>query len=152
MHGAAEQCVAVDRAFNDCGVFAALTGHFLLKSPATERERCGCNGVDLTAGSAGVILTGKISQEASMFDAATTTLSSKGQVVNLEAIRERLGLKTGAQFVVVADRDVVILKVLELPALSEFAALTAQARRAAKAAGLKSADVPRAIKKVRRTK
>lgn len=76
-----------------------------------------------------------------MFDAATTTLSSKGQVVIPEAIRERLGLKTGAQFVVVADRDVVILKVLEPPALSEFAALTAQARRAAKAAGLKPADV-----------
>ncbi len=65
-----------------------------------------------------------------MFDAATTTLSSKGQVVIPEAIRERLGLKTGAQFVVVADRDVVILKVLEPPALSEFTALTAQARRA----------------------
>ena len=85
-----------------------------------------------------------------MFDAATTTLSSKGQVVIPEAIRERLGLKTGVQFVVVADRDVVILKVLEPPALSEFAALTAHARRAAKAAGLKPADVPRAIKKVRR--
>jgi AbrB family looped-hinge helix DNA binding protein len=87
-----------------------------------------------------------------MFDAATTTLSSKGQVVIPEAIRERLGLKTGVQFVVVADRDVVILKVLEPPALSEFTALTAQARRAAKAAGLKAADVPRAIKKVRRAK
>lgn len=87
-----------------------------------------------------------------MYDAATTTLSSKGQVVIPEAIRERLGLKAGAQFVVVADRDVVILKVLEAPALSEFSALTAQARRAAKAAGLKAADVPRAIKKVRRAK
>jgi AbrB family looped-hinge helix DNA binding protein len=55
-----------------------------------------------------------------IFDAATTTLSAKGQVVIPEAIRERLGLKTGAQFVVVADRDVVTLKVLEPPAVSEF--------------------------------
>ena len=109
-------------------------------------------GADLAVGSAGTILTGKTLRGASTFDAATTTLSSKGPVVIPEAIRERLGLKTGAQFVVVADRDVVILKVLEPPALSEFAALTAQARRAAKAAGLKSADVPRAIKKVRRAK
>lgn len=62
-----------------------------------------------------------------MFDAATTTLSSKGQVVIPEAIRERLGLKTCVQFVVVADRDVVILKALETPALSEFAVLTARA-------------------------
>lgn len=73
----------------------------------------------------------------------TATLSSKGQVVIPEAIRERLGLKTGAQFVVVADRDVVILTVLEPPVPSEFAALTARPRRAAKAAGSKSADVPR---------
>ncbi len=87
-----------------------------------------------------------------MSDAATTTLSSKGQVVIPEAIRERLGLKTGAQFVVVADRDVVILKVLEPPALSEFAALSAKARRAAKAAGLLASDIPKAIKKVRRAR
>ena len=65
----------------------------------------------MTAGSAGTVLTGKTSQGACQFDAATTTSSSKGQVVIPEAIRERLGLKTGAQFVVVADRDVVILKV-----------------------------------------
>ncbi len=82
--------------------------------------------------------------------AATTTMSSKGQVVIPEAIRERLGLEAGAQFVVVADRDVVILRVLQPPALSEFAALSAQARRAAKAAELKQGDVERATKKVRR--
>jgi len=87
-----------------------------------------------------------------MSDAATTTMSLKGLVVNPEAIRARPGLTTGAQFVVVADRDVVILKVLESPALSEFSALRAQAWRAAKTAGLKPADVPRAMKKARRVK
>lgn len=87
-----------------------------------------------------------------MTDTATTTLSSKGQVVIPEAIRDRLGLKTGAQFVVVADRDVVILKVLETPALSEFSTLAAKARRAAKAVGLRPADVTKAIAKVRRAK
>ena len=85
-----------------------------------------------------------------MSETATTTLSSKGQVVIPEAIRDRLGLKAGAQFVVVADRDVVILKLLEPPALKEFAALTAQARQAAKRAGLTPSDVPRAIAQVRR--
>ena len=40
---------------------------------------------------------------------ATTKLSSKGQVVIPEEIRLRLGLKEGTQFVVVGDRDVVIL-------------------------------------------
>ena len=87
-----------------------------------------------------------------MADAATTTLSSKGQVVIPEEIRARLGLKTGAQFVVVGDRDVVILKVLAPPALSEFAALTATARRAARKAGLTRRDVAKAVTKVRRSK
>ena len=85
-----------------------------------------------------------------MADAATTTLSSKGQVVIPEEIRARLGLKTGAQFVVVGDRDVVILKVLEPPALSEFAALAATARRAARKAGLTRRDVAQAVTTVRR--
>ena len=85
-----------------------------------------------------------------MTDTATTTLSSKGQVVIPEEIRVRLGLKAGAQFVVVGDRDVVIFKVLEPPALAEFATLTARARRAARQAGLKRAEVAKAVKRVRR--
>ena len=87
-----------------------------------------------------------------MSDTATTTLSSKGQVVIPEEIRARLGLKTGVQFVVVGDRDVVILRVLEPPDMQQFNALVARARRAAKRAGLKPSDVPRAVAKVRRAK
>lgn len=65
-------------------------------------------------------------------------------------IRDRLGLKAGAQFVVVADRDVVIFKVLAPPALSEFAPLVARVRQAAKRSGLRPADVADAIAKARR--
>ena len=79
-------------------------------------------------------------------------MSSKGQVVIPEEIRARLGLKTGAQFLVVGDRDVVILRVLEAPAMKEFKALVARARRAAKQAGLKRSDVSRAVARVRRAK
>lgn len=87
-----------------------------------------------------------------MNEAATTTLSSKGQVVIPEEIRARLGLKAGAQFVVVADRDVVIFKVLDPPALGEFTSLVARARQAAKRAGLRPADVAKALSKVRRSR
>jgi AbrB family looped-hinge helix DNA binding protein len=45
--------------------------------------------------------------------------SSKGQVVIPEEIRTRLGLEPGVQFVVVGDRDVVILKVLQAPDIAE---------------------------------
>ena len=87
-----------------------------------------------------------------MTAAATTTLSSKGQVVIPEEIRDSLGLKAGAQFVVVADRDVVIFKVLDPPALGEFGPLVAQARQAAKRSGLRQADVASAIARVRRAR
>lgn len=84
--------------------------------------------------------------------AATTTLSSKGQVVIPEEIRERLGLKAGAQFVVVAEHDVVIFKVLNPPALREFAPLVAKARKAEKRSGLRQADIATAISTVRRAR
>jgi AbrB family looped-hinge helix DNA binding protein len=87
-----------------------------------------------------------------MSEAATTTLSSKGQVVIPEEIRVRLGLRAGAQFVVVADRDVVIFKVLDPPALSEFTSLVGRARQAAKRAGLRPADIVKAVSKVRRAR
>ena len=87
-----------------------------------------------------------------MSTAATTTLSSKGQVVIPEDIRSRLGLKPGTQFVVIGDRDVVIFKVLEPPTLDHFDALVGRARTAAKKARLKKADVGKAISKVRRSR
>ena len=87
-----------------------------------------------------------------MSSAATTTLSSKGQVVIPEEIRIRLGLKAGAQFVVLGDRDVVIFKVLEPPARDDFDALVGRARKVAKKTGLTRADVKKAVAKVRRSR
>jgi AbrB family looped-hinge helix DNA binding protein len=83
-------------------------------------------------------------------ESATTRLSSKGQVVIPEEIRHRLGLKPGAQFVVLGDRDVVILKVIQTPAMSEFDEIVGRARKAAKRAGLKKKDIDDAVRAVRR--
>lgn len=84
-----------------------------------------------------------------MSDVATTRLSSKGQVVIPEEIRTRLGLKTGVEFVVVGDRDTVILKTIQTPSMDQFEELLGKARRAAKAAKLKQADISAAIKAAR---
>jgi AbrB family looped-hinge helix DNA binding protein len=84
--------------------------------------------------------------------AATTTLSSKGQVVIPEEIRTQLGLEAGAQFVVIGDRDVVIFKRLDPPSLKEFSALVERARRVAKQTGLTRAEVAAAVKKVRKAR
>ncbi len=81
---------------------------------------------------------------------ATTKLSSKGQVVIPEEIRDRLGLKPGSQFVVVGERDVVILKTIAPPAMDDFDGLVRRARSAARRAGMKPADVERAVSQARR--
>ena len=84
-----------------------------------------------------------------MAKAATTKMSSKGQVVIPENIRKRLKLKPGAQFVVVGDKDVVILKNISPPAIDDFTDLIAKARKIGKKVGLKKSDIKAAISKVR---
>ena len=80
----------------------------------------------------------------------TTKMSSKGQIVIPEEVRNRLGLKTGDKFLVIGDKDVVILKSLSNPSLEEFDDLIKAARTNAKKAGLKRSDISDAIVKSRR--
>ena len=84
-----------------------------------------------------------------MANVSTTKMSSKGQVVIPENIRRNLNLKSGAQFIVVGDKDVVILKSITPPSIDEFDELISKARQDGKKAGLKKADISAAIKKVR---
>jgi len=80
---------------------------------------------------------------------ATTRMSSKGQIVIPEAIRKQLNLKAGAQFIVVGEDDVVILKAIAAPGMDTFDTLIQQTRHQAKLAGLKRADVAKAVSKTR---
>jgi AbrB family looped-hinge helix DNA binding protein len=84
-----------------------------------------------------------------MTNVSTTKMSSKGQVVIPEIIRKKLNLKPGSQFVVVGDKDVVILKSISPPNLNDFDDLIAEARRNGKKAGLKKIDIKDAILSVR---
>ena len=84
-----------------------------------------------------------------MTGVATTKMSSKGQVVIPETIRKRLNLRTGSQFVVVGENDVVILKTISPPAMEDFDRLIADTRKKVRQAGIKPADITAAIAKVR---
>ena len=84
-----------------------------------------------------------------MVKPSTTKLSSRGQVVIPEEIRKRLGLEAGAQFVVVGEGDVVVLKALEAPKMTDFKALLDEARESAQKAGLTPEDVEKALREVR---
>jgi AbrB family looped-hinge helix DNA binding protein len=76
-------------------------------------------------------------------------MSSKGQVVIPESVRKRLGLKAGSEFVVVAGDDAVVLKPVTEPDMSQFDELLAEARRQARRAGLRKADITNAIRTAR---
>ena len=84
-----------------------------------------------------------------MADLTTTKMSSKGQVVIPEDIRNQLGLKAGCRFIVLGDKDVVILKTISPPSMEEFDELIAEARKQGKRAGIKKSDIAAAIAKVR---
>ena len=80
---------------------------------------------------------------------ATTKLSSKGQVVIPESIRQQMKLGVGTEFVLLAHDDTIILKTIQPPSMTEFADIVNNARKQAKAAGLIKKDLDDAIKKVR---
>jgi AbrB family looped-hinge helix DNA binding protein len=84
-----------------------------------------------------------------MSEIATTKMSSKGQVVIPEEIRKRLDLKPGSQFVVVGEKDTVILKTISPPTMAEFDKLIFQAHNQAKQFGIKQSDIRAAVAKVR---
>lgn len=84
-----------------------------------------------------------------MANVSTTKMSSKGQVVIPENIRKQLNLKAGSQFVVVGEKDVVILKNIAPPSLDEFSGLIVEARKKGKQAGIKKSDIGDAILTVR---
>ena len=80
---------------------------------------------------------------------STTKMSSKGQVVIPEEIRKRLKLKEGSQFIVIGEKDVVILKSIYPPSIKEFDDIITQARMHAKKSRMKKSDISAAITKVR---
>ena len=80
---------------------------------------------------------------------STTRMSSKGQIVIPEDVRKSLHLQSGAQFVVLGENDVVILKTISRPSMSDFNTLISKARRQAKRARLKKSDITRIVSEVR---
>ena len=80
---------------------------------------------------------------------STTKMSSRGQVVIPESIREQLGLRAGDQFIVVGQGDIVMLKVITPPSIAEYDELKKRLRSQARKAGLKRSEIGNAIKKAR---
>ena len=87
-----------------------------------------------------------------MSEVATTKMSSKGQVVIPEKIRDSLHLQKGVEFVVVSSGDALILKPILAPSTKQFSALLEKAKKEAQQAGLEKADLDKAIVATRKNK
>lgn len=77
-----------------------------------------------------------------------TRVSSKGQVVIPDLIREKLGLKSGSRLLVFGEGDTIILKKVGLPGSSTKETLTS-IRKKIRSLGITRADVDREIQAVR---
>ncbi len=78
-----------------------------------------------------------------------TSLSSKGQVVIPNIIRNTMHLKTGAKLIILTDGKNILLKPVNIPNINEFENLLSKSRQIAKSKKLTSKDLKKAIKKVR---
>ena len=83
----------------------------------------------------------------------TTKMSSKGQVVLPETLRQMYGWESGTAFTILAYKGSIIMQPLRTPTEDEIAAefedAFAEARRQAKAAGMTPSDIADAIAEAR---
>ncbi len=77
-----------------------------------------------------------------------TSISSRGQVVIPQKLRDKLKINEGEKFIVVGKDDTIILKKIKV---SSFDDLLKKTREFAKNKKLKEGDISDAIKRVRKS-
>jgi len=79
-----------------------------------------------------------------------TSISSRGQVVIPQDLRERLRIHEGEKFIVIGEEDTIVLKKVEMPSFKGFEKLLKKTREFAKKKNLKETDIKEAIKEARK--
>lgn len=77
------------------------------------------------------------------------SLSSKGQIVIPNIIRNQLHLNTGTKLMIMTDGSNILLKPIETPQIDEFNDLILKSRKFQSSKKLKKTDIRKAITKVR---
>ncbi len=85
-----------------------------------------------------------------MEEIEVTSVSSRGQVVIPQKIRDKLHIAEGEKFVVIGADDTIILKKLEFPSFRGFDKLLKKTREFAKRKGLKESDVEESVREWRK--
>jgi len=88
--------------------------------------------------------------------AETIKMSSRGQIVIPQDIREELKASEGTIFSVVSGKDAIILKKILTPSkedlIKEIRAIALEGRKRAEKLGIKESDVPKIVQRVRKLK
>ena len=88
--------------------------------------------------------------------AETIKMSSRGQIVIPQDIREEIKASEGTIFSVVSAKDTIILKKVSTPSkedlIKEIEAIALEGRKRAERLGIKESDVPELVQKVRKSK
>jgi len=79
-----------------------------------------------------------------------TSVSSRGQVVIPQSLRDKMKIQTGEKFVVIGEEDTIVLKKLEMPSFNGIDKLLKKTRDFAKKKGINGSDVEEAIKQARK--
>ena len=77
------------------------------------------------------------------------SLSSKGQIVIPNIIRNQLHLNTGTKLMIMTDGSNILLKPIEIPQIDEFNDLILKSRKFQSSKKLKKTDIRKVISKVR---
>ena len=88
--------------------------------------------------------------------AETIKMSSRGQIVIPQDIRQELKASEGTIFSVVSAKDMIILKKVSTPSkedlIKEIGAIALEGRKRAEKLDIKESDVPGLVQKVRKSK
>jgi len=88
--------------------------------------------------------------------AETIKMSSRGQIVIPQDIREEIKASEGTIFSVVSAKDTIILKKLLTPSkeelIKEIGAIALEGRKRAEKLGIKESNVPELVQRARKSK
>lgn len=79
-----------------------------------------------------------------------TSISSRGQVVIPQILRDKLKIHEGEKFIVIGEEDTIVLKKIEMPSFKGFEKLLKKTRKFAKKKNLKETEIEKAIKEARK--
>ena len=75
-----------------------------------------------------------------------TSMSSRGQIVIPQNVRNRMKLKEGEKFIVLGDHETILLKKIEMPKFKNFDKLLKKTQNFAKIKGITEKDLEKVIK------